>query len=50
MLPSGAAEKNYIEEVTRLMKVWINDTPLREIALKAVHIMPALLLQKSSKS
>ena len=50
MLPSGAAEKNYIEEVTRLMKLWINDTPLRETALKAVHVMPALLLQKLSKS
>ena len=50
MLPSGAAGKNYIEEVTRLMKLWINDTPLTEIALKAVHVMPTLLLQKSSKS
>ena len=50
MLPSGAAGKNYIEEVTRLMKLWINDTLLREIALKAVHEMPALLLQKPSKS
>ena len=25
MLPSGAAGKNYIEEVTRLMKLCIND-------------------------
>ena len=32
---------NYIEEVTRLMKLWINDTPLRKIALKAVHVMPS---------
>ena len=50
MQPSRAARKNYIEEVTRLMKLWINDIPLTEIALKAVHVMPALLLQKSSKS
>ena len=50
MLPSGAPTKNYIEEVTRLMKLWINDTPLRKIALKAVHVMPVLLLQKPSKS
>ena len=48
--PSGAAVKNYIEEVTHLMKLWINDTPLRKVALKAVHVMPALLLQKPSKS
>ena len=30
MLPSGAAGKNYIDEVTRLMTLWINDTPLRK--------------------
>ena len=28
MLPSGATGKNYIEEVTRLRKLWINHTPL----------------------
>ena len=39
-----------LEEVTRLMKLWINDTLLRKMALKAVHVMPALLLQKPSKS
>ena len=50
MLPSGAAGKNYMDEVTLLMKLWINDTPLRKIALKAVHVMPALLLHKPSKS
>ena len=50
ILLSGAAGKNYIEEVAHLMKLWINDTPLREIALKAVHVIPALLLQKPSKS
>ena len=32
MLPSGAAGKNYTEEVTRLIKLWINDTPLKEIS------------------
>ena len=32
------------------MKLWINDTPLRKIALKVVHVMPVLLLQKPSKS
>ena len=32
------------------MKLWINDTPLRKIALKAVFVIPALLLQKPSKS
>ena len=50
MLPSGAAGKRYVEEVTRLMKLWIQDTPLKSISLKAAHVMPALLLQKPSKS
>ena len=50
MLPSGDAGKNYIEEVTRLSKLWINDTPLRKIALKTIHVVPALMLQKPSKS
>ena len=31
MLPSGTAGKSYIKEVTRLMKLWINDTLLRKI-------------------
>ena len=39
-----------LEEVICLMKLWINDTPLRKIALKAVHVIPALLLQKPSKT
>ena len=50
MLPSGAVGKNNIKEVTRLMKLWINDTPLREIALKAVYVITALLLKNPSKS
>ena len=50
MLPSGVTGKRYVEEVTRLMKLWIQDTPLKSISLKAVHVMPVLLLQKLSKS
>ena len=50
MMPSGATEKKYIDEVTRLLKLWIQDLPLKSIALKAIHVMPALLLQKPSKN
>ena len=50
MLSSGTAGKNYIEEVTRSMKLWINNTSLTKISLKAVHVMLALLPQKPSKS
>ena len=48
MIPSGVVGKKYIEEITRLLKLWIHDSPLKSIALKAIHVMPALLLQKLS--
>ena len=50
MMPSGAAGKKYIEEITFLLKLWIQDSPLKSTALWAIHIMPALLLQKPSKN
>ena len=50
MMPNGAPGKKYIEEITRLLKLWIQDLLLKSIALKAIHIMPALLLQKPSKN
>ena len=50
MMPSGAAGKKYIEEITRLLKLWIQDSPLKSIALKAVNVIPASLLQKPSKN
>lgn len=50
MLPNGNAGKSYIRETTRLLNAWIENTPLRAIALEAIHIMPALLLQKPSQA
>ena len=50
MMPSGAAGEKYIEEITRLLKLWIQDLPLKSIALKGIHVIPALLLQKPSKN
>ena len=38
MLPSGEARKKYIEEITRLLKLWIQDSSLKIIALKAIHV------------
>ena len=46
MVPSGAAWKRCVEKVTRLMKLWIQGTQLKSMLLKAVHFIPALLLQK----
>ena len=50
MLPTGAAAKKYITETTKLMNGWTNNSPLKDIALKTILIMPSLLLQKPSKT
>ena len=44
MMPNGAAGEKCIEDLTRLLKLWIQELPLKTIALKAIHVMPALLL------
>jgi len=49
LLPSGRAGKEFIEETTRLIHEWVNNSPLHEIALKALMVMPSLLLQKPNK-
>ncbi len=38
---------NYLD---RLLNAWVEDSPLGSISMKAIHIMPALLLQKPSKT
>ena len=49
MLPTGKAGKKYIMETTRLINIWnAESVEMKDIALKAVMIMPALLLQKPS--
>ena len=49
MVPTGASGKKFINEVTRLFDQWTNETPLKSIALKLIHVMPALLQQKLSR-
>ena len=49
LLPSGHGGKQYVKELTRIINSWTNNSPLRTIAMKAIHVMPALLLQKPSK-
>ena len=36
--------------MTRMINACVYDTPIKDIALKALHVMPALLLQKRSKN
>ena len=38
-----------MEEITRLLKLWTQNSWLKTIGLKAIHIMLALLLQKPCK-
>ena len=49
LLPSGSAGKNFVNEMTRLIEAWNTGvSPLNDFAIKAVMIMPSLLLQKPS--
>ena len=48
MLPTGAAAKKCITETTKLMNGSTNNSPLKDIAFTASHVMPSLLLQKPS--
>ena len=46
-LPSGAAGKQYIREMTRLIEIWNEQKlPVSDISLKLLMVMPAVLLQK----
>ena len=49
LLPSGQAGKSFIDEIFIMMKEWIYESPLKDIAFKAIMVMPGLLLQKPSR-
>ena len=49
LLPTGKAGKLFIDELAKIFNPWIDDSPLKKIAMKAVMIMSSLLLQKPSK-
>ena len=50
LLPLGRHRKQYIDETPKLMNEWLQESPLKDIAFKAVMIMPNLLLQKPSNN
>ena len=50
MVPSGGRGKTFIKEITRLINLWTDDSLLENIALKVIHNMLALLLQKPNKN
>ena len=45
-LSNGGAAKNFIRELTRLINSSVEDSPLKDIAMKAVHIMPFRSLEQ----
>ena len=45
----GALEKQFKEETTKLIDEWLYDSPLKDIAFKAIMIMPSLLLKKPTQ-
>ena len=49
LLPSGNAGKTFIKEQTKLAVAFATNSPMSEIALKALMVIPGLLLQKPSK-
>ena len=50
MLPTGRAGKDYIDEITRLLNAWIQDSAMKHITFKAIMVMPSLILQKPSRN
>ena len=49
LLPSGQAGKSFIDEMSRLINESIRKSPLKDIAFKAIMVMPCLLLEKPSR-
>ena len=50
LVPSGKSGKQCIEEKTRLINSWIHNSPLQNVAFKAIMIMPNLLLRKPARN
>ena len=42
--------EKFIKEMTWMIISWVYDTPVKNIALKALHVIHALLLQNPSKN
>ena len=46
-IPAGKAGNSFVKEITRLLRAYTEASVLESVALKAVMVMPHLLLQKS---
>ena len=47
-LPKGTLGKTFISELTKLINRWSSKSPNRDICIKALIVMPSLILQKIS--
>ena len=47
-LPTGAPEKAFINELTKQINKWCSKSPNRDICLKALMVMPSLILKRTS--
>ena len=50
MFPTGRVGKDYIDEITRLLNAWIQDSVMKHITLKVIMVMQSLILQKPSRN
>ena len=50
LLPLGRSGKLYTEETTKLINSRTHNSPLQDVAFKAIMVMPNLLLQKPSRN
>ena len=41
--------KEFIDEISKFLNLWTNNTPLKNIALTEIQVVPALLLQNQVK-
>ena len=48
-LPSNKVGKQFINELTSLIDMWLSDGPSKEISLKSLMLLPNLMLQKTSQ-
>ena len=48
-LPSGKSGKQYIEETSRFINSWIHNSPLQDVAFKAIVVMSNLKPARNSK-
>ena len=50
MLPAGRAGKDYIDEITRLLNTWIQDSAIKHNTFKAIMVMSSSILKKPSRN